>query len=72
MVRSVATSRPDAIILYCTNFPGAHLVAELEVELGIPIYDSVSVCVWKCLRLIGCDTAPGFRWGGLFADGLPA
>jgi maleate isomerase len=68
MVRSVATDRPDAIILYCTNFPGAHLVAELEAETGIAIYDSVSACVWKCLRLIGEPTSSGSRWGRLFTD----
>jgi maleate isomerase len=68
MVRAVAGERPDAIILYCTNFPGAHLVAELEAETGIAIYDSVSACVWQCLRIIGQPTAPGRRWGSLFTD----
>jgi maleate isomerase len=68
MVREVATGRPDAIIMYCTNFPGAHLVAELEAETGIAIYDSVSACVWKCLRLIGEPTSTGNRWGSLFTD----
>jgi len=68
MVRTVAVERPDAIILYCTNFPGAHLVAELEAETRVPIYDSVSACVWKCLRLIGEPTSPGGRWGSLFTD----
>lgn len=68
MVRTVAAERPDAIILYCTNFPGAHLVAELEAETGLPIYDSVSACVWKCLRLIGAPTSSGSRWGSLFTQ----
>jgi maleate isomerase len=68
MVRAVAAERPDAIVLYCTNFLGAHLVAELETELGIAIYDSVSACVWKCLRLTGEPTPPGNRWGSLFTD----
>ena len=66
MVRAATVERPDAIILYCTNFPGAHLVAELEAETGIAIYDSVSACVWKSLRLIGEPTSPGCRWGSLF------
>ena len=35
---AATVERPDAIILYCTNFPGAHLVAELEAETGIAIY----------------------------------
>jgi maleate isomerase len=68
MVRTVAAEGPDAIILYCTNFPGAHLVAEMEAATGIPIYDSVSACVWKCLRLVGEPTSPGGRWGSLFTD----
>jgi maleate cis-trans isomerase len=57
-----------AIILYCTNFSGAHLVAEMVTAIGVPIYDSVSACVWKCLRLIGEPTSPGGRWGSLFTD----
>ncbi len=68
MVRGVAGGRPDAIILYCTNFPGAHLVAELEAQTGIAVYDSVSACVAKCLRLIGEPVSPGGRWGSLFTD----
>src|SRR5262249_6622446 len=68
MVRTVAAEQPDAIILYCTNFPGAHLVAQMEAETGVPIYDSVSACVWKCLQLSGEPTSPGGRWGSLFTD----
>jgi maleate isomerase len=70
MVRAVAAARPQAILTYCTNFPAAHLVAALEDELGIPIYDSVSAGVWKALRLAGIGTASGYRWGSLF--GPPA
>ncbi len=69
MIRGVAASAPDVIITYCTNFPAAHLAAALEAELGIPIYDSVSVGVWKALRLIGLPTTPGRRWGSAFAMG---
>jgi maleate isomerase len=68
MIRAVAVERADAIIVYCTNFPAAHLIGDLEAETGIAIYDSVSACVWKSLRLIGEPTAPGSRWGSLFND----
>jgi maleate isomerase len=68
MIRTVASHRPDAIILYCTNFPGAPVVAAMEAETGIPIYDSTSVCVWQCLRLLGQETSAGARWGSLFSD----
>ena len=66
MARSTAAARPDAIIAYCTNFPAAHLVAALEAELGIAVYDSTSAGVWGALRLAGQGTAPGAAWGGLF------
>lgn len=68
LVREVAEARPQAITILCTNLRGAGIVAELERELGIPIYDSVSVTVWKCLKLAGVDPARITGWGMLFAD----
>lgn len=68
MVREVARERPDAITILCTNLRGAGIVADLEREVGIPIYDSVSVTVWKTLTMAGIDPACITGWGGLFAD----
>ena len=51
---------------FCTNFPAAHLVAPMEQELGLPIYDTVSIGVWDALRRAGVETARGARWGSLF------
>lgn len=68
MTRKVAEARPDAIVTFCTNFPAAHLVDTMEQELGLPIYDTVSVGVWQALRLAGVPTANGGRWGSLFLD----
>jgi maleate isomerase len=70
MVREVAASRPQAITIFCTNLRGAPLVAELEAELGIPIYDTVSTVVWKSLKLAGADTSRIRDWGSLFTEGL--
>ena len=68
MVREVAASKPDAITIFCTNLAGAPLVAELEDEIGIPIYDSISTVVWKSLRLTGIDTRRLTGWGRLFQE----
>ena len=68
MVREVALAKPDAILIMCTNLRGAPLVERLEIELGIPIYDSVSTVVWKSLRLIGIDTKRISAWGRLFRE----
>jgi maleate isomerase len=67
MIREVAAAKPDAIVTFCTNFPAAHLVAAMEQELGVPIYDTVSIGVWDYLRRAGVDTSRGARWGSLFS-----
>jgi maleate isomerase len=69
MIRHVARFKPDAIVTLCTNFPSAHLVAPMEEETGIPIYDTVSVGVWGSLNKLGIDTKSGERWGSLFGAG---
>ena len=68
MVRDVARAKPDAITILCTNLRGAGIVEALEAEIGIPIYDSVSVTVWKCLALAGRTPADIRGWGQLFHD----
>ena len=67
MIRKVAAAKPAAIVTFCTNFPAAHLVAPLEHETGIPIYDTVSIGVWDALHRAGIETTRGGRWGSLFA-----
>jgi len=68
MVREVAKSQPEAIAIYCTNLAGAPLAAELEIELGIPIYDTIATVTWKALRQCGVDTRRIKRWGRLFQE----
>ena len=69
MVREVAAARPQAITTFCTNLAAAGLVASLEAELGIPIYDTVSTAVWKSLRVAGVDPRQVVGWGRLFENG---
>jgi maleate isomerase len=63
-----AADHPDAecIAVICTGMAAAHLVPELEHELGKPIVDSIAVVLWKALAMVGIDPrAPG--WGALLA-----
>ena len=68
MIREVALSEPDAILIMCTNLRGAPIVERLEKELGIPIYDSVATVVWKSLQLAGINTKLIQSWGRLFRE----
>jgi maleate isomerase len=67
MALEVAKARPRAITTFCTNLRAAPLAAALEDELGIPVYDTISTVVWKCMRLAGVDTGRVSGWGSLFA-----
>jgi maleate isomerase len=52
-VRSLAATRPDAILATMSNLPLAGLVAELEAEVGLPILHVNTVLLWRALRLLG-------------------
>jgi maleate isomerase len=66
MLREVAVAKPQAIVGFCTNFPAAPVVAEMERELGIPIYDTVAMGVWGALCKAGVPTRAGRDWGRVF------
>jgi maleate isomerase len=66
MIREVAVERPDAIAIVCTNMRGGRLVPALEVELGVPIYDSVAVTLRAALDRIGASPAPLAAAGRVF------
>ena len=68
MVYEVAEAKPQAITTFCTNLKAAHLVRELEAEVGIPIYDTISTVVWKSLKLAGYDVRKVQGWGRLFQE----
>lgn len=68
MCREVAAAGPEAIIIFCTNLRGASIVADLEAELGIPIYDTVATAVWSSLRVVGVPPNRVTGWGRLFQE----
>lgn len=65
MAWQVAGHKPDAILFYCTNLPGAALCAEMEAETGIPVLDSVSAGVWGALSALGLSGSLPRKWGKL-------
>lgn len=68
MVRDVAKTQDcQAITIFCTNLHGARVAAELEQEIGIPIYDTVSTGIWKGMLLAGADPSKIKNWGSIFS-----
>ena len=68
MVRAVASAKPDAIAIVCTNMAGADVTHALERELDVPIYDSIATALWASLWLAGGNPAAVKGWGRLFTD----
>lgn len=66
MIYEVAAKKPQAITTFCTNLCAAPVVEELEKEIGIPIYDTIAVVIWKSLVMLGVDPARIKGWGSLF------
>lgn len=56
MVRAVATARPDAIVIMCTNLAGATVAGPLGTELGIPVIDSVQAAIEHSCALLAAPT----------------
>lgn len=67
-VATVAASRPDAVVVLCTNVAGGPHVARWEAETGVPVLDSVAVTLDGALRTAGSRLRLASRWGRLLGD----
>ena len=73
LVRNTADSGADAVFVSCTSLRTFGIVAQLEAELGIPVFTSNQVSLWAVLRAAGAFSAErstlGSQW--LLGDGDP-
>ncbi len=63
----VASSGPDAILIYCTNMAGARIAARIEQQTGVPVIDSTAAALWAALRTANQDPSGIEGWGNIFA-----
>jgi maleate isomerase len=66
MTGEVATVRPDAIAIFCTNLAGAALVERLEARHDIAVHDTVATAVYGALVSCGYDHRRVTGFGRLF------
>jgi maleate isomerase len=64
LVRGADSPDADCVLLICTGVAAAQIVAELEEELGKPVFDSIAVTLWKALRMVDIDPRIA-GWGRL-------
>lgn len=73
LVRQTADSGADAVFVSCTSLRTFGVVAQLEAELGIPVFTSNQVSLWAALdaagALAGRRASDGGQW--LLGDGDP-
>ncbi|MFP3905709.1 MAG: Asp/Glu racemase [Acidimicrobiales bacterium] len=73
LVRQTAGSGADAVFVSCTSLRTFGKVAQLEAELGVPVFTSNQVSLWAALdaadALVGRQAADGGPW--LMGDGAP-
>lgn len=72
MCHEAASAKPDVLITWCTNFPAAPLVDEIEQATGLPMLDSTSLAVHEGLLRLGVDTRPADSWGSIFRSASPS
>lgn len=65
-IADVASAKPDAVLIVCTNLRAAHLADRLEKELDVTVIDSITAFVWKAVQLCGGDRADFKGWGRAF------
>ncbi|MBX3456720.1 aspartate/glutamate racemase family protein [Ferrovibrio sp.] len=66
MILAVATEKPDAIAVVCTNMDAADLAPRIELEIGIPVIDSIAATLWGALDVLAMDKTPLRDCGRLF------
>jgi maleate isomerase len=68
---AIASGRPDAAAVLCTNYRGARAAPRIEAESGVPVLDSVALTLWGALALAGLGAAPLAGYGRVFSELTP-
>lgn len=66
LCRAVAKSRPQAVIVMCTNMRGPLVAARLEAECGVQMLDSVAFALEAAFAECGYPTTALAQFGRLF------
>jgi maleate isomerase len=63
---ALAEGDAQAVVYFCTNFPGATLAPVIEAESPVTVLDSTALGVWGAMRAVGYETQRVTGWGRVF------
>ena len=63
--RNIDTSSADGLFLSGTNWRTIEVIAEMEADLGLPVFTANQVTMWAALRKLKVPAEPGY--GSLFS-----
>lgn len=66
-LQRIAATRPDAIIVMCTNLRGTWIGARIESDTGVLVIDSIAAVLWKSMLLAKLDPKRLIQWGKIFS-----
>jgi maleate isomerase len=66
MIKAVSADKADGISIVCTNFPAVTKADYYEEKYGFVLYDTITVLLWQCMRMIGEDPSAIKGWGKIF------
>ncbi len=66
MIHEVASEKPDAIAVICTNLDATRLAPQIEARIGIPVIDSIACALWGALDALGIAKTPLEPAGTMF------
>jgi maleate isomerase len=66
-IKAVSVSPADALSVVCTNFPAVDKVEYYEEKYNLPMYDTINVLMWECLKMVDLDPGIIKGWGKVFS-----
>jgi maleate isomerase len=66
-IQAVSDLPADALSVVCTNFPAVDKVEYYEEKYNLPMYDTINVLMWECLKMVDLDPSIIKGWGKVFS-----
>ncbi|WP_019241987.1 MULTISPECIES: maleate cis-trans isomerase family protein [Bacillus] len=67
-IKAVSVLPADALSVVCTNFPAVDKVEYYEEKYNLPMYDTINVLMWECLKIVDLDPSIIKGWGKVFSS----